>query len=147
MNEFIVWDEDNQQFSTFDELMSDEWCVSELDENGQIFFKYSNCAEDDWEHEYVEMNTKLFYGIGKTDINGKKIYADSSIVEFDYETMGKKYNMIGYFKYNNKKLSYDIISLNKLLDIELFTYPCEAWKFKIIDTVQENKLGLIKCTT
>lgn len=78
--------------------------------------------------------------IGLKDINGKSIYADSSIVKIEYLT--KQWNKAtGYFKYISSELGY-CFQIGKTISI-----PIHKLIFKnieIIDTIQENKLGLIK---
>lgn len=88
--------------------------------------------------EYVELEKN---DIGLKDINGKSIYADSSIVEFDYYIKEQFFKGIGYITYNKNLCCYCICTFNKLLTTIAET---EFLNFKIIDTIQENKLGLIK---
>ncbi len=82
--------------------------------------------------------------IGKTDIYNKKIYADCSVVEFDIWIGNKtgtraKHKKIGHFYFDKNwlqyRIKYDGGNINLCVDIE---------NLKIIDTLQENKLGLIK---
>lgn len=74
--------------------------------------------------------------IGINDIDGKKIYADSSIFEFETEIGKRK----GYFTFCEKTLRYHIFDLA----LKAFVgYSLLYKNFKIIDTIQENKLGLV----
>lgn len=91
--------------------------------------------------------------IGKKHIEGNKIYADSSIVEFEIRLRTCTLPIIGYFQWNNRLLNYQIIVLDDKGDdgkvyggkiIPYSTYSSEIFDIKIIDTIQENKLGLIK---
>lgn len=87
-------------------------------------------------------DTKYFKDIGLKDINGKSIYADSSIVEFEYKALQTKVK--GYFKYSNITLGYHLHLLEGFIG-RAFRFDYEyMYNFKIIDTIQENKLGLIK---
>ena len=95
------------------------------------------------EDEIKNIN-KNYKDIGLKDINGKSIYADSSIVEFDY--MNDIYK--GFFYFNKNELMYFIKILSssfKYADLDgSFPYTnIKICDFKIIDTIQENKLGLI----
>lgn len=94
------------------------------------------------EDEFKEIN-KNSRDIGLKDINGKSIYADSSIVEFfDH----KQDYFKGYFTFNITKLAYEIIIFGLNEDfIDVITYcKDDITNLEIIDTIQENKLGLIK---
>jgi len=130
MNEFIVWDKKDKTF------------VSKEDASFIESGSYSSIITD-----IIDKNTdryQLFKGIGKTDINNEMIYADCSIVEFDLkqnhplEIYSKE---CGIFKYSNETLSYYIELLNGN------TLGFGRWEnvknIKIIDTIQENKLGLM----
>ena len=77
-------------------------------------------------------------GVGLKDINGKSIYADSSIVEFEH----KDKKLQGFFRYSKMRLSYVIEDLYN--DMGEMVYDGSQNNFKTIDTIQENKLGLIK---
>ena len=99
---------------------------------------------------YIELEKK---DIGLKDINGKSIYANSSIVEFTNDNNKKQYQ--GYFKYDLYHQRMFFWFLCCVRDNKSFGYlgegldrveylPCAMTNFKIIDTIQENKLGLIK---
>tara|TARA_R110000868_G_scaffold93996_1_gene259803 strand:- start:174 stop:557 length:384 start_codon:yes stop_codon:yes gene_type:complete len=94
---------------------------------------------------YDEIDDEKLY-IGLKDVEDNKIYADSSIVEFEYIKSKHK----GYFTWNNKTLSYDIMVIDWNFKIlKNYSAPIgyshlKMKNFKIIDTIQENKLGLIK---
>ncbi len=119
MNEFIVWDKVNKEFGRISEAGTiSEWSWDECTSNNDYTL-----------HQYI----------GKTDINGNKIYADSSIVEFNI--LDSKYR--GFFTYNSARLRYEIEISSK----ESIIYDGGVKDFKIIDTIQENKLGLIKCNS
>lgn len=136
MNEFIIWDKKAQEFP-------DNICLNaELSQDG---ISYSA--------EVKEELFELFYPIGLKDINGKSIYADSSIVEFTNDNNKKQYQ--GYFKYDLYHQRMFFWFLCCVRDNKSFGYlgegldrveylPCAMTNFKIIDTIQENKLGLIK---
>jgi len=91
-------------------------------------------------NEYKDRLIK-FYDIGLKDINGKSIYADCSIVEFNNSQLWNKH--IGIFFYNKDKLCYQIKIINGNRNNEIIPYDRYCSDFKIIDTIQENKLGLI----
>lgn len=107
-----------------------------------------NCYLED---EFEAMEKEANY-IGKTDINGKKIYADCSIVEFDHFAANEAdlQTNRAYLIYDINDCCYDLYFIDADLyglrvAISHFSRSMRS-EFKIIDTVQENKLGLIKCT-
>ena len=127
MKDFIVWDKIAKEFA-------DNICLdAELLQDG---ISYSL--------EVKEELFELFYPIGLKDINGKSIYANSSIVEWCHP-QGNIYN--GYFKWNQKELCYEVITIDSndnYNGIKLKFFYLQMNNLKIIDTIQENKLGLIK---
>lgn len=129
MTEFIVWDNDLEKF---------------INEKECVFFDgtlFRNCI--DFEN-MISDDLTMFSYIGKTDINEKKIYADSSIVEFNYENI-KQY---GYFSFDDTVLAYVIKLFNsKQTGISAYLYSkFTIENIKIIDTIQENKFNLFKNT-
>lgn len=104
-----------------------------VDDDGNIF--YSNSGEGD-----------ICKFIGINDIDGKKIYADSSIFEFEFNN----YKYYGFISYCNNTLTYSINFLayndkthfrsSRILSGNTASFD----NFKVVDTIQENKLGLIK---
>ena len=91
--------------------------------------------------DYIELEKN---DIGLKDTNGKSIYANSSIVEWCHP-QGNIYN--GYFKWNQKELCYEVITIDSndnYNGIKLKFFYLQMNNLKIIDTIQENKLGLIK---
>jgi len=123
MDEYITWSDELKQFDdniTLKELLKDvceTWDVYEVEEG------------------------KYFRNIGLKDINGKNIYADSSIVEFNNSQLWNKYN--GIFFYNKERLCYQIRIIDGVRNSEIIPYDIYCSDFKIIDTIQENKLGLV----
>lgn len=96
--------------------------------------------------DYIDVNfkdrCKAFRDIGLKDINGKSIYADSSIVEFQWiNGFGNVQTDWGVFKYDIDYLQYLIYEENE--DINKSSIK-DVLNIKIIDTIQQNKLGLIK---
>lgn len=126
MDKFIVWysnDINKDKFSmefTLQELISQDHLDYISDSKQLVNYKVDSIND----------------GIGLTDINGKSIYADSSIVEYRIQ----KWKVI----YNVFQMSYELecVSNKSLSNMRL----TGAYKnqLKIIDTIQENKLGLIK---
>ena len=122
------------------------------DEDNECFIDETKCIFQD---ETIYRNLKAFQvGIsedlsvfdevkGLLDINGEKIHALSSIVEFEYPLSNGKYEKTkGYFYLNKKTLRYNI---NVFIGNKTIWYYKESMRnFKIIDTIQENKKGLIK---
>ena len=125
MNEFIVWDEDLECFRVEDAFLldtEDRVCNS----NGELL---------------DEKTYKPFKSIGKTDIEDKKIYADSSVVRLRLKR--NKYDIgqfhsAGYFSYMERILSYVFIPIVKE-DAEYYTFSNETMtELKIIGTLQEK---------
>ena len=126
MNEFIVWDLKSESFR---QIIKIDFI--------NMYFQLESMSSDDYKVNLNDLTTHTF--IGKTDTQGNKIYADSSIVEFEHKNHSSynTFKLKGVFKFNMKELRYFI---------ECFTghkisYDSKQ-KFKIIDTLQENKLGL-----
>ena len=105
---------------------------------------------------YDEIDDEKLY-IGLKDIEDNKIYADSSIVEFELKDFCPCEVMEmdceceiytkcrGYFNFNYTQLAYDIILFNsEKIKITYNRRFYDIKNIKIIDTIQENKLGLIK---
>lgn len=144
MNEFIVWDKENSEF--IDE--NKPWWVLGFYPNGDVYNQeeHKRYSKDE---RYV-----LLKDIGITDIDNKKIYADSSIVEFTIREDGIKLPVIGYFKFDPIFLRYYIriiedkgVENRYYLGLQVVPWDkyCDYIRdIKIIDTIQENKLGLIK---
>lgn len=145
MNEFIVWD---KRYRVFRKLLK-------IDFELGLYF----CIDTVVPFEKGD----LVNDIGLKDIKGKSIYADSSIVEFKLKddvifadftsakpTIWNEIKMIGYFVFNNEDLRYEIDIVDweknktKSNFVGLYYNLATMSQFKIIDTIQENKLGLIK---
>lgn len=112
--------------------------------------------------KYIREDETKYIGI--TDINDKKIYADSHIVEFN--CVADDIVLTGYFTYNieHQIMTIKLLTLNGdditekdkdnfsdwwglfFEDGNLVYYSQNkvGFDFKIIDTIQENKRGLIK---
>ena len=138
MNDFIVWysDENNQN------MFSEEFTLEQLISRNHL---------DEISDSPLLKNFKvdsINNGIGLKDRNGKNIYADCSIVELDYSVGLWQYKKaIGVFFWDNERLKYrlNIIEKNNAYGKVIWNFePRENKNFKIIDTIQENKLGLIK---
>lgn len=147
MNEFIVWDKENNIFfdreSNFDKIYSktdDEmYCSEEMYTNWVYYIFGFDILIDNNDrltsHEYI----------GKTDIDNKKIYADCSIVNieyFDYRHKGE-IRATGYFTKNKEKHCLELVT-ERGERANFIEHISWVRSLKIIDTIQENKLGLIK---
>lgn len=135
MNEFIVWDKLSTRFGfgkVIQVKLNGNLYVEFKDENGKEFYKYR-----------TPKDIEILNYIGLNDISDTKVYAKSSIIQFrDNEDLG-----YGYFIYDNKQLRYEIKTLSKIdiyNGITLPYVPCIMVNIKVVDTIQENKLGLIK---
>jgi len=138
MNEFIVWDSVENR-----ELKVNEFAVSK---DGNIVLLKEGKIYD---VRVSEGRYSLYNYIGKTDVEGNKIYVDSSIVEFVLSGSRKNFKATGYFYFFNGDLSYEFKCLaidGKKLEVprtDINWRDAYGKTIKIIDTIQENKLGLI----
>ena len=130
MNEFIAWDKEKKIFVPQGEI------VFSFYEDTRVIVT-PNCMEyigDTCHDNYNENRFIIFKDIGLKDINGKSIYADSSIVEFEH----KDKKLQGFFRYSKMRLSYVIEDLYN--DMGEMVYDGSQNNFKIIDTMQEAEL-------
>lgn len=126
VNKFIAWDKDRKEF-VYDFTIY----------RGEALIRGGEMVE----------NSSIHQDIGLKDINNKSIYADSSIVEFEYlDKKLESHYVVGHFYFNKTELKYWI----KILKCETLKYGnigfvnARLKSIKIIDTIQENKLGLVK---
>ena len=145
MDEFIIWDDG---IHTFEEAMADK-----APSGGFVPYDYTiKC--DGYLKGALNGEYPSFKDIGLKDINGKSIYANSSIVEFTIREDGIKLPVNGYFKFDPIFLRYYIriiedkgVGNRYYLGLQVVPWDkyCDYIRdIKIIDTIQENKLGLIK---
>jgi len=137
MNEFIVWDKKSKNFIDHRKMttaVSSTNCLC-LFNNG-VIFDVKIIASNREEEGTEDCDVTVHKYIHKKDINDKKIYADCSIVEF------------GNYKFavmwNNEQLQYDLVCLDNKSIVPMKINEATCKLIKIIDTIQENKLGLIK---
>lgn len=135
MNKFVVWDKKNKRF-----LDGDEFAI---DDNGKVY----NWDSDSYLKPFKQ-NMELLNYIGKNDISNNKIYADCSIVEFELiinpVCRTVVLNRKGVFKYDKDLCAYIIECIDEDRILIFSTSFKHIKNIKIIDTIQENKLGLIK---
>lgn len=127
MSEFMVWDDIGKEF------IKDVTSFISFNSNGTI-----NCFNGFGD-------TKYFKAIGLKDIDNKEIYADCSIVEIliNHKSAGNRLS-IGYFKFNKEYLRYEVVFIDGYMKSKTEFYHLFMSNIKIIDTIQENKLGLFK---
>ena len=136
MKEYIAWysngtDKFNKEF-TLDDLISqlhyDEICDSPLLKDYKVI--------------------EICQSVGLEDISNNKIYDDSSIVEFELiinpVCRTVVLNRKGVFKYDKDLCAYIIECIDEDRILIFSTSFKHIKNIKIIDTIQENKLGLIK---
>ena len=122
MNEFVVWEKslgkfiDSRDMQIFGELIR----FDGLNSNNVIFGRNE---------------VQICNYIGLDDINNKKIYANCSIVEFEWKISGIKK---GYFYYCNEDLCYKINCIEQHCTFELFYERTKMSNLKIIGTLQQN---------
>lgn len=134
MEEFIVWYSDGQN------SFSKEFTLDELIANDH--FDYISDSPLLKDYKVIEIRQS----VGLNDINNNKIYADCSIVEFESDCLDKNIRRYGFFTYNVERLQYMISTryISQYENIEWIISHKNLTNIKIIDTIQENKLGLIK---
>lgn len=122
MNEFIVWDNDTNKF---------------VDDIDTVRYSWSSNFREII--EAVENHHSIFPYIGKKDINGKKIYTDSSIVKFDKIFAGggnRIAQLKGCFFYSKEDLRYRIRTEHS----GIIDYDYKMIKnLKVIGTLQQDK--------
>lgn len=128
MNEFIVWYTDGKN------IHSREYTLEQLISNDHLDYLCDSRTLGSFRVD------SILQSIGTKDINNKKIYADSSIVECIVKQ--EKVNMYVF---------YDVCTLSfRFCPVEIYPMTVRDISFnkivnpRIIDTIQENKLGLIK---
>lgn len=133
MNEFIVWD---KKFDRF--LPEEDMAISSL---GFIF----TLGEDGYFPRNVGDCT-IHNFIGMTDANNKKIYTDSSVLRMTINDEDGEHSHIGYFSFNELLLMYEFKEpLGELTRIwRLEKLQPYSMRLETLDTMQENKLGLIQ---
>lgn len=147
MEEFIVWDNKYKLFldDNFKDTIQDNGIDYEEDELYYGDEYYPLCPMDfimgDDGDRYKDRISKLFY-VGLDDINNNKIYADCSICKVNYFSSSDWISDYCYFSFDTENLRYTVCLINEkeIVDFEASYFDC----FEIIDTIQENKLGLIK---
>lgn len=133
MKECIFWDNEDNKFISWDKVS----LVKDKGDDFVIVMKEIDpiCSEG--------RNFKSFDYIGLNDMNDKKIFADCSILKINYfHSLGDWISDIGYFSFDNETLRYcfTLINENEIVDYD----PSYFDSLEIIDTIQVNKLGLIK---
>lgn len=128
MNEFIVWDKTEVgkkprlvEFTSY--VIKGNWIYLEYED--KKFCKEALRAHLD--------DVEICYDIGKTDIDGNKIYADSSIVEFDTRLNSRQK---GFFTYSKMFLGYVIEDLSD--NMRYARYDGSQINLKVIGNLQEN---------
>lgn len=138
MKECIFWDSEDGKFINWEE-------VSFTKDKGDDFVIV--IKEIDHIYSSVRLYDSFDY-IGLNDINNNKIYADCSIVEFELiinpVCRTVVLNRKGVFKYDKDLCAYIIECIDEDRILIFSTSFKHIKNIKIIDTIQENKLGLIK---
>ena len=131
MNEFIAWDNEDNKFIFWKDM------VFTKDKNDDFIIIMKEIDEILSEGR----NFKTFNYIGLKDIDNKKIYADSSICRINYFSSSDWISDYCYFSFDDENLRYTVHLINEreIVDYEASYFDC----IEIIDTIQENKLGLI----
>lgn len=136
MNEFIVWYSNDISEGKFSQEFTLEQLIKQdhLDyiSDSKILVNYKVDSIND--------------GIGLKDINGKSIYADCSIVEFDKCSQdGHSEQLKGFIRESSPMIFQIVVLDNDVWNVLYWhEFRHSIKNIKIIDTIQENKLGLIK---
>jgi len=134
MNEFIVWDETTKRFYYSDD---EAYVLKEID-NVLHIVEMDNFYNNKKIEESV-IGKALPY-IGKTDDTPEKnkIYADCSIVEFQYYDGEDVKNLTGYFYYCNEEMQYEIEIIKGDENSGKFDF-FNLIGLRIIGTLQQDK--------
>jgi len=123
------------------EDINDGFCSCSFNESQN----YCDCDCGDWSGDFKILSKHQL--IGLKDVNNLDVIPDCSIFEFEHKYLDSNIQRYGYFHYNNELTRYDIItryiSKNENLQWPI-VHSNDIKNIKIIDTIQENKLGLIK---
>jgi hypothetical protein len=129
MNEFIVWDKDIEKF----EYLNNTWLEFGLEVEPMLV----NSGAVGYER-ISTTNISIHNYIGKTDIEGNKIYANSSIVEVN-DSKSKFYEDICIVRYDKNICSFMLCSVDFEDDRQEHFRPDYSNKnYKVIGTLQEN---------
>lgn len=123
MLEFIVWDHKKKEFD-YNFLHGKNQAINDF----FMFFELSRY----W---------SIFNYIGKTDIEGNKIYAESSIVNVDVNIGIFNAELNGYFKYYKSQLGYNFhkVPFDKTSPYNIIAYNDDSFRrLRIVGTLQEN---------
>ena len=126
MNEFIVWDKTEigkkPRLIEFDSFsIKENWIYLELNDIQVL-------------HAHID-DVEICYYIGKTDIEGEKIYADSSIVEFNFDGQRRR----AYLAYDDIQLMLDFVFLKDVFRCPYVEIHRRIYNVKIIGTLQQDK--------
>ena len=150
---FIVWDEEKKKFIS--SYYNHNLYIAIDGCNEIVEVEHDDVNEEGYVSDDKHNNTSAHQYIGKTDINDKKIYADCSIVEFEYTYINNiVHKVIAYFYFDDKDLAYYMKILNNppcfidsingdIKKLQYYGIACDCKNFKVVDTIQENKLGLV----
>lgn len=139
MYEFIAWDEKRKKMLRGDGQAE----VGIIAWSGDIFPIYKSSTIDGDYYSSADLDDYLFHrdiilfqDIGKTDDTPEqnKIYADSSIVEFDLIGTEKDKKLRGYFTFNNQELIFDIFTYEGNYNLLMY----DIRNLKVIGNLQEN---------
>jgi hypothetical protein len=125
MEEFVVWD--NQKHIFLSEFQKSKLRVDTIVKNEML----KGLAR------YVFLEK-----LGLDDINNKPIIANCSIVTLNYFQSSDWIKDIGFFKWDNEMLRYEfhLSGEKEIVPFDPSYFDC----MEIVDTIQKNKLGLIK---
>lgn len=117
---FIAWDKEKKAFIY-------------LPETGDVELIQDS---DFIEFDYCKDQIEIFQSTGKKDINGKTIYYDSSIVEFEFTDNFGVITLTGIIEFceSQMKVFVDVPLHGASLEFDNSTMS----NFKIIGTIQEN---------
>jgi len=127
MNEFIVWDKNFKKFIDYK-------VCGILTDGGIAIFKEGHLSCIDYE-DHLE----AFSCVGKKDINDKKIYADSSIVEFYLTLSHNEIIKKGFVKFNKEDACYEILVEDAFDGYDKYNFiDYEIRNLKVIGTIQQK---------
>lgn len=136
MKDFIVWDKIHNKFLNIDFIQGIVF------DNGKLHYIATNRKPKGLHSDLFNEEVEFLYDIGLKDSGGNVIYPDSSICKVNYFSSSDWISDYCYFSFDTENFRYVVHLINEkeIVDYEASYFDC----LEIIDTIQENKLGLIK---
>jgi len=153
MEEFIIWDIDNEELLTLSDIKENPDLELQWDYEKDCISLIEFNSGDGWTPErgefsdasWKKLNIDIFPYIRDTHASKpskQKIYADCSIIKVNYFGGSDWLSDYGFFSWDDENLRYvfTLINENELVPYE----ECSFELLEVVDTIQENKLKLVQ---